>query len=142
MLWTLKEAGMEKEGGEGEPMEGSEGLREAFVVAGEAAEAGCPGKGAFDDPAAREEDETAFGFGEFDHVEADGVGGGGARGSFASVALIHVGQLHGLSGGRLDCLGQCADLGAFLLVGGRTVSASKWPSVSTAICTLQPLRRL
>ena len=45
-------------------MESCGGLRQAFVVAGEAAEAGCPGKGAFDDPAAREQDEAALGFGE------------------------------------------------------------------------------
>lgn len=123
-------------------MEAGEGRGEAFVVAAEAAEAGEPGKGAFDDPAAWEQDEAAFGLRQSDHekVEAGlrGLGGGFAAG----VALIDIGHADLLLGGRLDLRGEGANLGAFLRIGGVTFKASNCPSVSTAMWTLEPLRRL
>ena len=57
--------GAEHEADEGEPVEAGEGGSEAFIVAGEAAEA-CG-------PAARQEHEAALGVGQLDHVQGDAV---------------------------------------------------------------------
>lgn len=50
---------MEHEAGKGDEVQASDGLWQAFVVAREAAEAGCPGEAAFHDPASGQEHEAA-----------------------------------------------------------------------------------
>lgn len=47
-------------------MKSGQGLCQAFIVAGQTAEAGRPGEAALDHPAARQQDETALGLGMFD----------------------------------------------------------------------------
>ena len=85
-------------------METSEGRGEAFVVAGEAAEASRPAEGSFDEPASGQEDEAAPGQGEFDDLELEPVGGSRLGRHRAGVALIDVGQLDVFAGRRLDLL--------------------------------------
>ena len=65
--------GAEHEADEGEPVEAGEGGSEAFIVAGEAAEACGPAEAALDDPAARQEHEAALGVGQLDHEQGDAV---------------------------------------------------------------------
>jgi hypothetical protein len=60
----------------------------------------------------------------------------------AGVALIDMGQGHALALRLLDGLGDAADLGAVIDIGEVTWSASRWPSVSTARCNLEPRSRL
>ena len=55
-------------------MKARERRGEWFVVSGQAAEPGRPGKGALDHPASGPEDKPAFGFFEFDDFEAHPVG--------------------------------------------------------------------
>ncbi len=90
---------------------------EAFVVACEAAETCAPGEGPFDDPAAWQEDETAFGFLEFVHFEADAWLGrhGGDLGP--GIALVDEGKFDLLVGDGLELPGEFAHLRPFLLVG-------------------------
>ena len=52
---------MSHEDGEGDEVQADEGLGQAFVVAGEAAEACHPGEAAFDDPTPGQQDEAALG---------------------------------------------------------------------------------
>ncbi len=49
---------MQHEAGEGSEVESCHGLGQAFIVAGQAAEAGRPGKAALHDPAAGQQDEA------------------------------------------------------------------------------------
>ena len=86
--------------------------------ASEATKASSPAEGAFDDPAAGQKDEAAFGLVEFDDVQLEAVRGGGLRGRGAGVALIDVVQFDVVAGHRLNVRGERADLGAILLVGG------------------------
>lgn len=74
-------------------MEAGEGGGEAFVVAGEPAEAGGPAEGALDHPAPGQQDEAALGVVEFDDLQLDPVRGGGRGGLGAGVALVNVSQL-------------------------------------------------
>ena len=97
-------------------MKSFEGSVEAFVVSCESAEACCPGEATFDDPAARQEHETSFGHGVFDHFEADAVAGGGRNG-FAGVALIDIRQLDRIASNLLHLLGQRFDLGTIAGIG-------------------------
>ena len=64
-------------------MQAGEGGGEAFVVAAEAAAAGGLGEGAFDDPAAGQKSEAAFGLGQFDDKQVH-AGNGRLGGGFRS----------------------------------------------------------
>ncbi len=94
-----------------------------------------------------------FGHGQLDNFQPDTVCGSVRSRLLAGVALVDVGhldalagrrlsRLDALAGRRLSRLGQRRDLGAVLFVGGVTTSANRWPRVSTAAWTLDPLRRL
>ncbi len=84
-------------------MEAGDGRCEAFVVAGEATEASTPSKGTLDDPATWQEHEAAFGFLEFDHLQADALlSGGGDLG--ARISLIDKGHGDALAGDGLKLL--------------------------------------
>ena len=100
-------------------MQTDKGLTQAFVVAGEAAEACHPGEAAFDDPASGQEDEAALGGGQLDDLEADAVLVSGYGGLFASVALVDKGDFDGIAGSLLHLGGQFSNLRSFLFVGGR-----------------------
>lgn len=52
-------------------MQAWEGLGQSLVVAGEAAKAGEPAEGAFDNPHSGQEDEAALGLGRFDDLKGD-----------------------------------------------------------------------
>ena len=87
-------------------MKPGEGFRQAFVIAGEAAEAGHPAEGALHDPPSGQEDEAALGLGSSDDIEGDAVGGRGFGGPLAGVSLVDIGEFHSLAGRVLDGLGQ------------------------------------
>lgn len=58
-------------------MQSFEGCIEPFVVAGRSAEPGCAGERALEDPATRQQHETAFSHGMLDHFKAQAVFPGG-----------------------------------------------------------------
>jgi hypothetical protein len=68
-------------------VQAGQGLGQAFVVAGEAAEAGHTRIGAFDAPALGKQDEAAPGLRELDDLQADAPGGGSLGRGCAGVAL-------------------------------------------------------
>jgi hypothetical protein len=86
-------------------MKTGQGFRQAFIVAGQAAEAVEPAKTALDDPAAREQNEATFGIWQFDDFKLNAVLGklvarvrmqlAGARG--ANQALGNSDFLQGVS---------------------------------------------
>ena len=123
-------------------MKAGEGWCEPFVVAAEAAKAGEPGEGAFDDPAPWEQDKAAFGFRQFDHDKIDAYLGGLGRGFGSGVALIDIADLHVCFGRGLDLGGELADLRAFLFVGRRHLQSQQMTESIDRDNTLEPLRRL
>jgi hypothetical protein len=60
----------------------------------------------------------------------------------AGVALIDIGQLDGAAGHLLHLFCERSDLGSVAWSAAVTFSTSRWPKVSTAIWTFEPLRRL
>jgi hypothetical protein len=108
----------EHEAREGEVVKGGEGLREAFVVSGQAAESCGPSEASLDDPSARQQDEAAFGLRVLDDLQLNAVPGGRAVSGFSGVALVDVGKFHMVSGHLLHRFGELLHLGAVLLVGG------------------------
>jgi hypothetical protein len=108
----------EHEACEGEVVEGGEGLGEAFVVSGQAAESCGPGEASFDDPSTRQQDEAAFGLRVLDHLQVNAVPGGRAVSGLSGVALVDVGKFHVVSGDLLHRFGELLHLGAALLAGG------------------------
>ena len=114
MSLTLAKEGVKHEAKEGEPMKAGKGGSEPFIVAPEATEARRPGKRAFDDPAPGQQDEAAFGLGEFDDDQIDA--GARRRGGrlHARVALIDIAELDVLAGDGLHLCRQLADLRALL----------------------------
>ncbi len=63
-------------------MEGTESGSQAFVIAGQAAEAGSPGKASLHHPAARQQNKASFGLSMFHHFQGDSVLFGGLGRSF------------------------------------------------------------
>src|SRR5271157_4277952 len=106
-------------------MEVCQGLSTAFVVFDESSEAGGPGEGSFDDPSSGQQHETALGLRQFDDLERNAVFSGGGRWLLAGVALIDESDLHALSGLRLNGLGDTADFGPIIRVGGRDMQSQK-----------------
>ncbi len=128
-------------------MQPSQGLRQAFVVTGEATKARYPAKAALDDLTTGQEHKAFLGLRQLDHLQTYTLFGGSSHGVVARVALVDKGHLDGLAGRFLDCLGQLLDLSAVLFArscssAAVTSRASKCPNVSTARCVLLPLRRL
>lgn len=69
----------------------------------------------FDHPTPWQQDKTALGLGELDHLEHDAVCLGGFGGSLTGLALIDIGELDTLTGCVLDRLRQFVDQGTVLL---------------------------
>lgn len=87
--------------------------------------------------------EAALGLGQAHDLQLDAVFGRGGLGPRAGVALIDVGEGHALARGDLHGRGNAPDLGVrSSAVAGVTCKASRCPSVSTARCTFELLRRL
>src|ERR1700679_3671540 len=98
-------------------MEACQSLSKSSIVQSQTAEASQPGKSAFDDPPARQQDKALFGFLQFDDQQVDAVLLSLLRRRLAGVSLIDKGDLHRLPSGFLDLPTQLADLGSLLLVG-------------------------
>src|ERR1700720_4948246 len=105
----------EHEAGEGEVVEGGEGLREAFIVSRQPAESCGPCEAALDDPAAGQQDEAAFCLSVLDHLQLNPVPSGCAVSGFSGVALVEGGKFHMVSGDLLYRFGEFLHLGAVLL---------------------------
>src|SRR5271166_2626301 len=69
--------------------------------------------------------KTALGLRQFDDLERSGVFSGGGRWLLPGVALIDECDLHALSGLRLNGLGDTADFGPIIRVGGRDMQSQK-----------------
>src|SRR5271165_2250760 len=69
--------------------------------------------------------KTALGLRQFDDLERNAVFSGGGRWLLPGVALIDECDLHALSGLRLNGLGDTADFGPIIRVGGRDMQSQK-----------------
>ena len=87
----------------------------ALVVFDKAAEAGRPGEWSLDDPAARQQNEAALGFGQFDDLQRNAVGGVG--GTDAGVVLVDISDLDLIAGDGLHGAGEPFHLAAILGAG-------------------------
>ena len=92
------------------------GLGEPFVISGQAVEAGCPGLAAFHHPAARQQDESAFSLGMFDHFQPHAMLVRRLGRVFSGVALIDIRQLDVLTRHLLHRFEQRFHLCAVLLI--------------------------
>ena len=101
-----------------------ESLGQAFIIAGQAAEAAQPAERAFDDPALRQQHEPALRFRVLDDLSFEGVWLGLGGCGFAGVALVGVGDLDRAAGHWLDLFSQCSDL--------RPLDASSMPQHDNA----------
>ena len=90
---------------------------QAFVVAGQAAEAAAPGEAAFDDPAPGQQHEAGLAFGLFNNLQVNVMHSRRVFGFFARVALVAKAHLHGLARDFLHPLAEFAHLRPLLLVG-------------------------
>ncbi len=77
-----------------------------------------------------------------DHLQPNAMLAGGLGGVRFGVTLVDIGQLHRRSGDLLALLCQRGDLLAVALIGRRHLKCQQVASVSTAMCTFEPLRRL
>ena len=91
----------EQQTGEGNEVESGQGLGQALIVTGESPETCRPGKRAFEDPTAWQQDEAPLGFRVLDDLQSDAVRLGRFGRSIAGVALVHIGQFHRVTGDRL-----------------------------------------
>ena len=89
---------MEHEAGEGEEVQPSQHLWQAFAVARQPATAAHPGETALHHPAFGQQDEAAFGLGRLDDDQLDAVRGGAGRGIGTGVALVDIGDLDVFAG--------------------------------------------
>jgi len=92
---------MSHQGSEGQEMQAVQGFRQALIAAGETGKTRRPAKGAFDHPTAGQKHEAFLGVGQLDHHQADALFSGGLRRVVTRIALIHKGDIDGLTG---DCL--------------------------------------
>ena len=97
----------------------------ALVVFDESSEPGCPGERSLDDPSSGLEDEAALGLGQFDDAEFDAMLSRGVPGILAGIALIDESDFNVRSGCGLNVLGDAADLGAIVGVGGRDMQSQQ-----------------
>ena len=109
---------MRHQHGEGNEMQAGQRLRQAFVVASQAAEARHPGKTAFDYPTPRQQHKAALGGGQLDDFQPDAIRLSVSSGLVAGIPLVHKGNLDRATGSLLDLFGQCTDLRSVLLVSG------------------------
>lgn len=114
----------EHETSKGDKVELLERGAEAFVVVAHAPESAEPSKAAFDDPAARQENETGLPFWLFNYLPVNVVHGGVFR-LFARIALVHEADLNRLPGHFLHPAAQVDDLCPLLFVGRRDDDAQQ-----------------
>ena len=132
----------EQDDREGQEMQASEGAGQPLVIANQTPKTGRPGEAALHDPALWQQHESALGGGQLDDLQPDAMGVRRLGWLRAGVALVDKGDLDHRAGRLPHLLGQLRNLRAILLVDWGANKASRWPSISTAICTLLPLRRL
>src|SRR6266568_290796 len=113
------EDGIEHESKESQPVKAGQRGRQSFIVSGESAETGCPGKGALDHPAPWQEDKSFFGLLEFDHYQTDSLPGSLLCRFFTGVTLINKCHFHVLARGFLHVFDQITYLRPLLLIGRR-----------------------
>ena len=111
----------EEQDDEGDEVEVCEGGGQAFIVAGQAAEAGHPAERPFHHPSARQAHDAALGFGQAHDLQRDAVRGGGFGRTLAGVALIDIGEVDAVAGRVLHRLGQRGDGRAVVDITGRDV---------------------
>lgn len=109
---------LEHDDGKDDKTQAGERGRQAFVIAHQTTESSRPGEAAFDHPAARQENEAAFGGREFHDLQLQALSGGRLSHVGAGVALVHVRHFDRLAGRRLQVSRQRLDLGPVLLIGG------------------------
>src|SRR3974390_2395434 len=98
-------------------MKPSQGLRQTLVVTSKAAKACRPSEASFHHPASRQEHEAALGLGVLDDRQLNAVSLGCPLGFLSGIALIHIRELHSLSGDVLHRLLELFNLRAILLIG-------------------------
>ena len=111
--------------GKGDEVQTGQGFRQSLVVSGEPTKASRPGKKAFCDPSAREQDKTLSGLRSLDHLETNAVSERFRSRRVPRIALIDKGPFDLVVGHRLDLLGQSRDVGAILFVGRRDPQGQK-----------------
>ena len=112
---------------------------------GESAKAGEPGNAALHDPAFGQQDEAAFVGWALDQNKVDALRGGVRDGLLARAAFISEGDFNLTARDPLHPFGQFRNLRtngtspqASCSLAGVRYAANKWPSVSTARCTMYP----
>lgn len=120
-------------------MEVCEGLGASFVVFDEPSEAGRPGEGSLDDPSSWQQNESALGLRQLDDFEGNSVLGGRRRWLLARVSLVDEGDLDAFARLGLNGLGDPADLGAIVGVGGCDMQSQKMAERIDGQMQLRPL---
>ena len=110
---------MEHKTSKGDQMQASHRCRKPLIVTGQASKPCDPGKGAFDDPAARQQHKAMFGLGEFDDFQLDSMRFGLLSRGVTGRALINEDQFHRLTSCLLHAACQLTHVGAVLLIGRR-----------------------
>ncbi len=135
----------EREDGKGDEMESGQDFREPFIIAGEASEAGEPSDRALDHLAFGQQDEAAFVGWALDQNKLNSLRSGILDGLLTGVAFSSEDDFNLTAGDPLHPFDQFRNLRmngtspqASCALAGVTYAASKWPSVSTARCTLRP----
>src|ERR1700686_3097802 len=136
MVWSGQAAQHDPDHRETE--EGGDGSRVAFEVAGQAAVAADPGKGALDDPALRQDDK-AMGVAALDDVQGPGTGLGDYLGHLWPLVA-------GVGEDAFDERKGCRAVRSRSLAPSRSCTLAGWtatlnmrPSVSTRIWRLRPV---
>ena len=114
--------GIEHEGKESQPVKASQRGRQSFVVSGKAAKTRGPGKGALDDPAPWQKNESSFGLLKFNHNQSDSLLGRLVGRFFTGITLINKSHLHAFASNFLNVFDQIAYLRTLLLAGRRDFS--------------------
>jgi len=99
----------------------------ALVIFDQSSKPRGPSEGTLHHPSSGQENEAALGLGQFDDAEFDAVLSGGGPGGFPGIALIDEGDFDVRLGRGLNGLGDAADLGAVVGVGGRDMQGQPMP---------------
>ena len=93
-------------------------------------------------PASRQQHKPSLCFGQLDDMQRDALGCCGIGGRLSRVALVDIGELETLAGRILDLGREAFDRCPIADIGRGDMQGKRWPSVSTAMCTLEPRLRL
>ena len=113
----------------------------SLIVFDEAPEAGRRCECSFDDPASWQEDEAAFGLGQFDDLKCNAVFGRGIGGTLTGMTLIDPGSSTASSVTAWTVRASRSTSPRSSALAGVTWSASRCPSVSTAMWIFEPCLR-